>query len=504
MPAAALLGMLATMDDDLIMWFTKYPVSKHSICSRRGVGTVMKRSAQWSLSLDDYHLGGHPDNFDFYNEFDLADLNNIAAEQANKLSTLAMRAKKADLLHAIGIGFKQHLALVLQFPAGEATRNLFVDSSCVEEVLASSFEEFEYLHNYDAIWSARLSSLEALVEYDRTGMLAHYKSRDGQARMLEVRADHGAIVRIGFPSANAIALMNTHYMDSVRLLTVSISGLRLSTRDEAEHVLETIGSSFLLQVEEVIGDLPHLVTRHRRPWKLDSESEIRIRGASETTLVYPHPPLRSEPAKMYFYAQRIPRKLPVVRFLAFYNVIEYFFLIYARIQVVEHLQEILQTPGFSPNSARDVGKLISAVPKGGYQGLGSELPQLEAALRRCVDIEAFRSFIAKHRNHPVMVTLMSHEQPLGVKRLRVEHHCGSDSPAVCLCDEALVKSLAERVYTLRNRIVHSKETSNEASRQLLPFMPQADYLDADIELVRYLARKVLTAPESTDLQSVLL
>ncbi len=462
----------------------------------------MTRRPHWNVSLDDYRLGGNPNDIDFYDEFDLCDLSDRNAKRIDELTLLAARAKSANLFRAFGIRYGDPL-LVLQFPAGESTRHLFVDANSVEEVLACPFEKYEYLQNYDGIWSCRQNRVEALIRYSGGGgILAHYRS--DPPRALAVRADNGIALRIGFPSADAIALLHTHIEDSFRELTVSIDGLPLAAHDEAEEAVETVGNAFLLQVEPIIGDLPHLIPRHRRPWKLPSNSQIRLRGADESTLVYPDPPVRSEPAKMYFYAHRIPGDLPVVRFLAFYQVIEYFFPIYARIRIVEQLQGILQSPSFNPRSAQDVGKLIAAVPRGGPQGLGAELGQLVTTLRRCVNIDALRSFLTEHRNHPITVQLTSNEQLLGSQPLRIEHSCDRQSlpnmsspNSGCDCDEVLVKSLAQRIYNLRNRIVHSKEgVRDNAEGSVLPFMPQADYLDADIELLRHLARGVLTAPES--------
>jgi hypothetical protein len=91
--------------------------------------------------------------------------------------------------------------------------------------------------------------------------------------------------------------------------------------------------------------------------------------------------------------------------------------------------------------------------------------------------------------------------------LPIDHKCRQGKVAStllpgtsCRCDDALLKALAQRIYALRNRIVHAKEESECGEEEpVFAFMPQADYLDADIELLSYIARNVLTAPNSADI-----
>lgn len=371
--------------------------------------------AHWAVSLDGYHLSGNPDDIDFYYEFDLDDLRRASTGRPEELLTVAARAKSAGLLHALGIK-RAGPMLVLQFRAGASTRNLFVDEAHVKEVLAGSFEDFEYLNSYNGIWSAQQGSIETLVEYASLGgMLAHYPSGPDSPRSLEIRGDRGVAVRVGFPSADAIALLSTDLgVNRLRKLTLSIDGLELDTHDATEVALEAIGNSFLIQVEQVVRDLPRLVTRRRQDdWRLRDESAL-VDRIDESALTYPSPHLRREPAKMYLYARRISTDLPVVRFLAFYQVIEYFFPIYARMRIVDQLQAVLQSPGFDVNSPSDVGKLITAFPSGGRGGLGNELDQLQAALRKCLDVDAIRTLLADaRRDHSVVSALTSNEQPLG-------------------------------------------------------------------------------------------
>ena len=52
--------------------------------------------------------------------------------------------------------------------------------------------------------------------------------------------------------------------------------------------------------------------------------------------------------------------------------------------------------------------------------------------------------------------------------------------------------MADRIYDIRNRVVHAKADHDELGL-LLPFDPETRLLRHDVELVAFLAREVLSA-----------
>lgn len=59
-------------------------------------------------------------------------------------------------------------------------------------------------------------------------------------------------------------------------------------------------------------------------------------------------------------------------------------------------------------------------------------------------------------------------------------------------DEDLLEATTERIYEIRCRIVHTKDSDGERG-QLLPFSSEADRMVHDIELSEMLARSALVA-----------
>jgi hypothetical protein len=61
----------------------------------------------------------------------------------------------------------------------------------------------------------------------------------------------------------------------------------------------------------------------------------------------------------------------------------------------------------------------------------------------------------------------------------------------------LRNDVADRVYDIRCKIVHTKTDTRDGSVELLlPFSPEAEQLSFDIDLVQHLAQLVLVASSS--------
>jgi GT2 family glycosyltransferase len=109
---------------------------------------------------------------------------------------------------------------------------------------------------------------------------------------------------------------------------------------------------------------------------------------------------------------------------------------------------------------------------------------LRAKVLTCVDPGALRGLLASHQHDGV---------PLG--RHLADPRCLSGVSLVDAGraeDDELLTALANRIYGIRNRIVHAKQSSAENEPEpLFPFSAEAAALLADIEVLRYVAASVL-------------
>lgn len=173
--------------------------------------------------------------------------------------------------------------------------------------------------------------------------------------------------------------------------------------------------------------------------------------------------------------------MPLLQFLAYYQVIEFFFPIYSQSEARRRIRNILKTPGFSYHRDADIVRLLSAVKAGVGRGFGDERSQLRATLQECLDANALREFLVtdEYRND----FFMAKSKALPVHKLPLANP-----------DADLRNDVADRIYDLRCKIVHTKTGANEGEIELLlPFSKEADLLEYEIELIQYVAQQVLIA-----------
>jgi hypothetical protein len=177
--------------------------------------------------------------------------------------------------------------------------------------------------------------------------------------------------------------------------------------------------------------------------------------------------------------------IPLLQFLAFYQVVEFYFPIYSQAEARRRARAILK-PTFRPDRDADVGRLLSSLHLSRAGTYGDECSQLRATLNECVQPDPLRSFFE-------------------AETARKESYCGkSEYHKIPLSNPNadLRADVAERIYEIRCRIVHMKNDAGEGddelllpfskeAERLLPFSKEAERLSFDIELAEYLAQAVL-------------
>ena len=180
--------------------------------------------------------------------------------------------------------------------------------------------------------------------------------------------------------------------------------------------------------------------------------------------------------------------MPLLQFLAFYQVIEFYYPTYSQAEARRRLKSILKDPTFRGDRDSDLGRVLSAIQFSRSGAVGDERSQLKATLTECVDPEALRSFIVEDAARAEF--LSSKTKGLTDRKLPIA------TPGLDLRDD-----VAERIYEIRCKIVHTKTDARYGELELLlPFSKEAEKLHFDIELVQYVAQQVLvaasTAPNS--------
>jgi hypothetical protein len=257
--------------------------------------------------------------------------------------------------------------------------------------------------------------------------------------------------------------------------TLKVSGLSHTSSEETAHSLQTLSDSFFFDLDVRYGAVIDLVPSRGRV------APVRLRaGSTPRPAEFPQNRYLAQPAALYRYG-RSAQGLPLLSFLAFYQVLEYFFPIFTQDEVMRRVQQTLRSPRFDPADEVSVLRLIEAIKPTMRFGV-PEKEQLRATVRRCLDGETVREFITSTDRAREHFCHKSQTVP-GLLPLRPE----TSTPDIR-------DQVADRIYDIRCRIVHTKSDGGESGVELLlPTGPEARSLGPDIELVRLAAQEALIA-----------
>lgn len=375
-------------------------------------------------------------------------------------------------------------------PMGRDTRPvLLVSLEDVQRLLATQFEDFRYLDAFDAIWNQRLGTVEAnLVPLGSTTwehvvrVLTKHRSIFFQVQPLAQpivaappKPRDAPIVSIGPRSEAASVLLAGRSPDPLSL-TLRVESVRLEQHGLVQELLGRLANSILFR----------FTSRTRCALALQ-----RPPSPGRSLL---HPPYRHDadpfawpayqydqaPMSLFWYAQDAAA-MPLLQFLAYYQVVEFYFQTYARAELQRVVRNILRDPAFTIASDHWIGRVIAATGTGGSRS--SELDALKATIRECVQREDIESLLAFDEKQGGKLA----EKVPGVADYRLNPKDRTHD----LRDQA-----AERIYDVRCRVVHTKEGGGNARGEataILPYSKEAALLESDILLVRFIAIKVLSA-----------
>jgi hypothetical protein len=406
-----------------------------------------------------------------------------AAFEAAKL-TIVKRCDAAKIPHdTIAWGENEPLWLTVYLPAGRTKRSVYLsDAQEAENFLSLRFEDFTFLGDYTAICSYKEGKIEALIRglgpsnIPRNLFGVRTESPEDEIDQSEVTfAVSNDTVSVGIgPVSNEFQHLTGR--GRLKQFSLSITGLRIAQHDQSLAILEKVANSLFFQIEVKIG-LPLGLARERTGLKPRGSNLPRHKA---TDLEFPRFSYNNEPISLYWYA-RSARAMPLLQFLAYYQCVEFFFPIYSQTEAGRRVRNILKDPNFSAQRDTDIARLLASIKLASGRGFGDERSQLRATIQECIQPDALRSCLISSGERKEYY--ISKSKALSPHKLPIQNP-----------EADLRNDVADRIYDIRCKIVHTKTASGEGEVELLlPFSQEADLLYYEIDLLQYIARQVLIA-----------
>jgi hypothetical protein len=188
---------------------------------------------------------------------------------------------------------------------------------------------------------------------------------------------------------------------------------------------------------------------------------------------YPETRIQHEAADLFEFASQAVGNPPLA-FLSYYQALEYFMPSAARQSAIDKVRVELRDPAFDRESNSSLMRLLSAA-----ESL-TKLPegdQLRILVRKYVRRDRLEQFFAIGWGEH----FTSRGPIKGVENINLKN-----------TQKDLHDQVADRIYQIRNRIVHAKDDRRyDDFRVLLPRSQEADSLPPDVELARFLASEAI-------------
>jgi len=378
--------------------------------------------------------------------------------------------------------------VVLEFPNGQKTRTLTLSKHYnLHEfygVNSIDFEKFVFLADYRAICSYKDGSIEALLEpvTRETSAWMELEFSYDLPKTLPLTAispdsERPISLLIGFAS-NECTLLNDRSNYPFPTLSMKISGLSVSQHDVAVDYLERLSNSVFFDLD----------LRHRLALSLSRiypssglVSSTNIQHGY--TISFPKFEYAAAPISLVQYAHGAT-DMPLLQYLSYYQSIEYYFPMYSEIETQIMVRNMLKDSSFDALRDDDIARLIGLVKSNNSRVYGDEKNQLRNTIRHCLDEDSLRKFLTGNEEMKAFFSLK--KDGLQVRQLPLNR-----------ADADLRDEVAQRIYDIRCRVVHTKLAGGEGiPGLLLPFSKEAAMLGYDIELIRFVSQRVLIAASS--------
>ena len=370
----------------------------------------------------------------------------------------------------------------LEFKNGRDTRTvpIFAEEHA-EALLGYPLDEIVFLGGYAAVCSYQGAWIEAAVRPHGVGPRT-FIARSSLFGTTARGQQQGEVEIRGIPDVGGLTLRLTEKpgimsaLDMNTPIYLRIEGIGITEHDKALNLLEDISNSLFMQID-LRFDSPLSLVRNRPPMR--RAARLRGRLDQDNQLSYPRHSYERTPSSLYWYA-RSATSMPLLQFLAFYQCIEFFFPQFSRQETIARIKNVLKDPAFNWTNDTDINTILNVTLEGRRGSLLDERKQLRATLEHCVDGAALHDFL--NQTDERKRYFGSDYKKISEKRISLFR------------EEDVVEQTAERIYDIRCKVVHTKSLeAGEGEEMIIPFSKEADLMTDDVELIKFLARKVLIA-----------
>lgn len=421
--------------------------------------------------------------------------------EANKLQVelFSKESKVEDENNEQIIIDKKYLAVSI--PEERDFKKIYIpDDNEIRKVFNSQIEKYRFIKGYEAIWSEKLKCVECEIEaqdvlttFSKIILFTRLRKILIETESSNKKGDERILFEFPSPKPDLKIFIGESSLDFTilqnfqkkffnlssqyrKILTIRIEGKELNTNQEATDFLIKIANSVLFQIDLAM-DIPLHLIMDRQIMR-----DIKERSAKKDKPNFQPPKYEynKDTLALYWYA-RTSNNMPLLQFLAFYQVIEFYFPLYSFTEAQKRIKNLFKNPLFDTTKDTDIIQIINIIKvsaKG--KSIGDEKSQIKATLQHIIDNESLLNFYNESVERKIFFDQQNKSKGISKQKINFTS-----------VDNDIRIETALRIYEIRCRIVHSKE--EDESELLLPYSSEIKKLKHDLELVEFLARQAIIA-----------
>lgn len=380
---------------------------------------------------------------------------------------------------------ERHSALIIKILRGREEQDIRISQPLLELIQDNNFLDYRLVPNYDAVWSETHKVIECEVDsrFSRRNIFERYFSEFCEEEEKLTFQINNYTVEITSPSNEFVVLNEFQYQDMFAGLVdpfrriesckrsttvIRITGKAVESSNEARKIIETIVESLCFELSCRFNFLftPSV------PRKRDRRVSRRIANS--------HPIQINKKidnnALSYYWNAEAAKGLPLVSFLGYYQVVEYFYSFFSEKDLQNKISNIIKDPAFNVHNHKDILKIISTNKT--FINNSNDKTKLEITISSSLIESDFKEWFISDEERVKYFKGNSCEKVSGKK---INSTSESD----------LLKQALARFYDVRCRIVHT-DTNNNSTTSLSP-RQHIENFEYELELAKFFAQKVLIA-----------
>lgn len=422
-----------------------------------------------------------------------------SAEDSDIIKEVLSRADAANIKYdritedeTTGLG----RSVRLNIASGSNFRSIHIyNDEMAQSVLSADFQNLSFIDGYDALLKNDSGEIEAAIttrDNIPTSAITRYlgleykftfdSSDRGINGVISCSNSSGIKIEISQHSDQLAALIFTRSQTPLALsLKITLPGSLGHNRSKA--LLEKISDSIFFQIDLERGVTLSLRTQPRPPRQIRRSHN---QNADTNDIEFPKFEYEKAPISLYWYG-RSARRMPLLQFLAYYQVVEYYFPMFSMTQARSDARRVLKNPSFRVERDADITKLVQAISRYNKGG-ANEREQLRYTITALMSNEELIEFLRANSNVAQAIEKKQRgvtDKTINLNRKDADNHDHRND-------------LADLLYDIRCKIVHTKSDGGTSGSDLiLPYTEAEHGLSANIFLMEYVAQNALIRGSAT-------